>query len=271
LRTFFILVGFVLLIFEPLFSQNNGNWYSKHNNALNENFNLDADYKKNVLKIDPGKLILGGINLSYERILSRNTSINFRAKFHPLGFVERTIDGFSVNGNDFTFKLTNRPQFYHIGFDTEYRFYINKKNAARGFYIAPYLHYLNYTGKFESNYTSKVSDLPVNIDGNLKTTMNIWGIGTQAGIQWRINKRISIDWGVAGLGIDRYVFGVEVNFKNIANMVDKYSSDLQNVLGGASGFLARKLAFSVLDDQLSSSVPFWMLGWKSFLTVGIAF
>jgi hypothetical protein len=271
LRTCIILAGIFLVFSEPLFSQNHGNRYSLNNKTLNVDYRSEVDYKKNVLKIAPGKLILGGINLSYERIITSKTSLNFRVKFHPLGFVERSIDGFSVSGKDFKFKLTERPRFHHFGFDTEYRFYMNNKNTAKGFYVAPYLHYLNYAGKFESNYSSKIGDLPVDVNGSLKTTMNIWGIGVQTGVQWRINDRISIDWGFAGLGVDRYSFGVEVMSDNLESMVDKYSNDLQNVLGGESGFLARKLAFYILDDQLSSSVPFWMLGWKSFLTVGIAF
>lgn len=271
MRELFIFVGFILIFLNPIYSQNSEKRFSNEGSNQKAVFKLEPAYKKNLIKVDPGKLLLGGINLSYERVLTPKTSINFRAKFHPLGFVERSIDGFSISGADYTFKLTDKPLFQHIGFDTEYRFYINNRNNASGFYVAPYLHYLGYSGRFRSNYTSKIGDMPVDIVGNLKTTMDIWGVGAQIGVQWRINDRISIDWGFAGLGVDRYVFGVDVMSENIANVVNEYSDDLQDVLGGASGFLSRKLSFYILDNELSSSVPFWMVGWKSFLTVGIAF
>lgn len=271
MKKLLLLHGLIFCFVLPAISQNHE---SSHLNGYDSNemkYKLEPDSKKNTLKLDPVKLILGGINLSYERVLTRRTSINFRAKFHPLGFVERTIDGFSVSGSDYTFKITDRPRFHHLGFDAEYRFYVSNKYKTQGFYVAPYLRYLNYAGNMESNYTGAIGGSPVNIDGSIKTTLNSWGIGLQTGVQWRINNKISIDWGIAGLGIDRYVFGVNIMSPNIEDSVDKYMSDLQNMVGGVSGFLLRKLALKTIDNGLSSSVPFWLIGWKSFLTVGIAF
>jgi hypothetical protein len=271
MKKLLLLVLIVLVLIQTGFCGSRKKTVSNGNIVLKINNSLNSETPKNILKIDPGKLILGGINLSYERILTPGTSVNFRAKYHPLGFVERNIKGFKVSETDYSFELADRPAFYHFGLDAEYRFYIKNKYPGKGFYLAPYAHYLNYTGTFKSNYTSEFGDLPVSIDGSLKTSFGIWGIGLQLGAQWKISDRVSIDWGFVGLGIDRYNFEVAVNSGNLDNLVDKYSNDLQNVLGGVSGFLSRKLAFYALDNGLSSSVPFWMVGWKSFLTVGIAF
>jgi hypothetical protein len=227
--------------------------------------------QRNILKVEPTKLIIGGINLSYERLLTKSMSVNLRAKYHSLGFIERNIDGFEVSGDNYSFGLSERPRFYHWGIDAEYRFYIKNKKAGSGFYIAPYGRCFNYTGSIESLYSTTVLDKPVKIDGDLKTSIGALGAGVQLGAQWLIKDKVSIDWGFAGLGIDRYVFEVGVKSDNLNNTIDKYTTDLQNVLGEVSGFLTRKIAFNALDNELSSKVPFWMVGFKSSITVGIVF
>jgi len=271
LRTLFISLGLVLLFFEPLFSQKKGISFSGNNGVMKVKNYTETDYKKNLLKVDLVKLAFGGINLSYERVLTQRSAINFRAKYHSLGFIERSVDDFSTSGENYTFGLSDRPHFHAIGFDAEYRFYLKSKKAAQGFYIAPYTRYLNYSGAFESFYSGTVAGMPVNIDGDLKTSFNIWGGGVQLGIQWLVKDKVSIDWGFAGLGLDHYQFKVEVQSDYLSDEVDEYTRDLQDVMGGVSGFLAKKLIFNTLDNELSSKVPFWMVGWKSTLTVGIAF
>ncbi len=236
----------------------------------NQRFGIQKT-KMNILKVDPTKLALGGLNLSYERMLTRGMSVNIRAKYHSLGFIERSIDGFEVSGDNYSFGLSEGPRFHHWGIDAEYRFYIKNKKAGSGFYIAPYGRYSNYLGSIESLYSSTVLGKTVQIDGDLKTSFDIWGAGAQLGAQWLIKDKVSIDWGFAGLGIDRYVFEVGVKSDNLNNTIDKYTTDLRNVLGEVSGFLARKLAFNAIENELTSKVPFWMVGFKSSITVGILF
>jgi hypothetical protein len=271
LKKLLILVVPVLLFIGPAISQTHGNSYLCSPDSLKLNNNSGTGFKKNILKIDPGKLILGGINLSYERVITQWTSINVRAQYHSLGFIERWIGDFSTSGDNYTFGLSKKPDFYAIGFDAEYRLYLKNKKSVRRFYIAPYLRYQNYTGKFESLYTGTFLNKPVSIDGDLTTSFDIWGGGAQFGIQWIIKDKVSIDWGFAGLGADNYTFQVGVKSDNLNNAVDQYTSDLQNVMWGVNSFLAKKLAFYALENKLSSDVSFWMIGWKSFLTIGIAF
>jgi hypothetical protein len=170
LKKVFILVLLVLLFHEPAVSQIQGNNYLSNRPKRDFTFGSEAGFKKNILKIDPGKLIIGGISLSYERVLSPGASVNFRAQYHSPGFIERGIGDFSTTGDNYTFGLTRRPDFYALSFDAEYRFYLKKKRAARGFYVAPYARYMNYTAKFESLYTGTFANQPVSIDGNLKFT-----------------------------------------------------------------------------------------------------
>jgi hypothetical protein len=271
LKKLLALVALVLMLLEPAFSATFGNSYSGSNDRLKLNHRSEADFQKNILKIDPLKLVFGGVNLSYERLLTPSSSINIRAKYHSLGFIERWIGDFSTSGDNYAFRLTDHPHFQAIGVDAEYRFYIKNKKPAQGLYIAPYARYQNYTGKFESLYATSIANQPIFINSDLKTSFTIWGAGVQLGAQWLIKDKVSIDWGFAGLGIDRYSFKVSVSSDNLYDTVDEYTRDLRYVLGGVSNFLAKKVAFNALDNELSSKVPFWMIGWKSFLTVGIAF
>jgi hypothetical protein len=269
-----VIIVLICLLHTPIFSvfAQDLPFYKKMQPAEEEAKMSKVDkFHNNILKFNPGRLLLGSLNLSYERIVSKHQTVNVRIKYHPLGYIERSIDHFSASGDNYSFDLVDKPHFYHFGVDAEYRFYVKNKMVAHGFYLAPYARYFNTSGKLESRYTGSFSGDPVQIDGTLKTTFNVFGLGAQTGVQWLINDKVSIDWSFAGIGVDWYVFSVGVSSDNLKNTVDKYSSDLQNVLGGVSGFLSRKLAFSALDKELHSSVPFWMVGWKSSLTVGIVF
>ncbi|HNW51094.1 MAG TPA: DUF3575 domain-containing protein [Prolixibacteraceae bacterium] len=265
------LIGFVLILFisEGVNASERGN--EGIHRPLGVRSGLPDDMNRNILKMNPGKLLLGGINLSYERIITQKTTLNIRAKYHLMGFVERRIRDFSTSGENYSFGLTDKPHFYSLGIDAEYRYYLGKRKVAQGFYVAPYLRYQKVNGEFQSEYSTTVVDPSIRISGALNTSFKIWGGGGIMGYQWILNDWISIDWSFVGLGIDHYNFRVGVQSDNLYDVVDTYTQDLQKAMGSVSNFLAKRLAFNALDNELRSDVPFWMVGWKSSLTVGIAF
>lgn len=271
MKRLLFLAFLLLLFFKPAISVNPVDGELTGNYLLKSGNNTGAENRKNVLKIDPVKLILGGINLSYERVITHKTSINIRAKYHSLGFIERTIGDYSTSGDNYTFKLINKPDFYSFGVDAEYRFYLNRKNVSRGFYVAPYGRYLNYTAKFEGEYTGMISQKLTTINGEIKPTLTIKGVGAQIGVHWLLKNHVSIDWGIAGLELDRYNFGVSIKSDAINNALDQYASDLKNIVGGFNSFLVKKLTNIAIDRCLNPDVSFWMVGCKGFFTIGYSF
>lgn len=231
----------------------------------------ESNNQFNVLKINPLKLAFGDLNLSYERVLSQNRSVNVRLQYHPLGFVERWFDDWVGTGDDYTFALAERPAFHFAGVDAEYRFYFNKDKVAQGFYLAPYARYTNSGARFKTNYNTTENSSGEDLNVTLSAAFNTVGVGVQTGMHWLINDRISIDWGFAGLGADLQIFSTKLKSDNLGANIEQYTLDLQKVVSTENSYLSKKFFIDIVDVNRTYTQSYFLAGWKSSLTVGIAF
>jgi len=118
-------------------------------------FAFQANAQKNVVKFNPFPLILGTIELSYERVVTENSSLELDMGYTSITFNDDRYNGFSVG--------------------LQYRFYLQKKySAPKGWFAGPY-----------GSYSSTRFD-----DGDLQTTV-ISG-GAIIGYQWQLDP-IAID------------------------------------------------------------------------------
>jgi opacity protein-like surface antigen len=84
----------------------------------------------------------------------------------------------------------------------EYRFYVGKKGAPKGFYFAPMIrrYYFNIG-------TSAIYDnTNFNIDMNIKST----GLGLQLGAQFDISDNLSLDWYFLGSSVGSNQVEIEI-------------------------------------------------------------
>lgn len=112
----------------------------------------------NIIKINPISMAFGNINVSYERALSKSTSLQIGANYWY------RIFGEEVNG---------------IGVRAGYRFYVTNrvKSAPIGFYVGPQISYNALT------------------DPDSEDSVSAFGIGVMLGYQWVFRSGVSLDLG----------------------------------------------------------------------------
>jgi len=225
---------------------------------------------KNILKINPFKLGLGTINLSYERMITDYGSLNLRLRtsfWPPLG---NTLDGTEFGPASWEGRLNNIPSFNSILLDLEYRFYSKKKTGPQGFYAAPYLRYNHYNMRLDGQYTGMLCGTYRNeAQSSIKLNPNMAGIGVQLGAQWLIKNRVTIDWSFFGIGVD--LLTIKGNLES-----SDLRSDYPQMQQDANEFLAENRPFrngSVTNDgvKLNGKTRVIIPGIKTGFTIGYAF
>lgn len=209
--------------------------------------------RKNIVKLNLPNLAFGNITLNYERILSpRNTAVLNVGYIRP-----QSLSSFIADDS------WSEDKFSGITATAEYRFYSKKKGAPRGFYYAPYLRYANY----KLDYRGAIDENDTNVAGKVSAI----GLGAQIGVQWLIKDRISIDWGILGLAVQRYNFSSTftaantdeaINFKEVLDELQQQVDDSP---------LKNKLEFETGDDFLKTKMPFLFGGARAYFTLGYSF
>lgn len=146
---------------------------------------------KNIVKIN---LIGFSINGQYERLLGKRISISLSYKVLPSGkFLFR---GLIPVADPQARESLNNLVVSNSAITPELRFYVGKKGYGRGFYIAPFFRSANYTGSgIKIDFTlDNGQPSTFNMEGNFKS--NTYGL--MLGAQWKLGKRIWLDWQILG-------------------------------------------------------------------------
>jgi hypothetical protein len=151
-----------------------------------------ADNKENIIKINVPALFLKNISFQYERKLSAKNSFVIAVRFRPKSTIafqstlEKLIDQPAVRVD--LFKMGN------FGITPEYRFYLGKKTAPLGFYIAPFISYNHYNANVPVNYDSLTKQKTAVFTGS----QNTFTAGFQLGVQWKLSDKIYLDLWIVG-------------------------------------------------------------------------
>lgn len=92
-----------------------------------------ANAQSNAIKVNLLSPVVRTINLSYERAISENGSIQLGFFYTGAKVSDVKIDGF--------------------GLTPEYRFYLSSTPAPNGFYVAPFLRYINFKAEDQTDNT----------------------------------------------------------------------------------------------------------------------
>ena len=214
--------------------------------------------QQNAIKI--GLVDLLKINMSYERAINTNRSINVNFAFYR----PRSLPGFLVPDEIDDKSLKGR--FFAYAFIPEYRFYFSKKDAPRGFYLSTYLKY--------SNYSVKGSDIISGDLYNVKGSFYSLGLGAQLGAQWIISEAFTIDWYFLGVEFDRDVFAIKYStdsenpdFETVKNTIEKIYSGIP-ILGS---YLRKLTGISTGSNYIRAKVPLYLPDIRTGLSIGYAF
>ena len=236
------------------------------------NFQLLA--QKNVVKLNLPSLAVGNIYLSYERVLTDKKSVNVAVSFMPskgLMFSDLLSknNSTSVNSDDSGLKYEDIKM---SGFSVtpEFRFYTaRRKEAPRGFYVAPYIKYqmINFKGDYTKTYTNNDYPNGHTAHFNGKGNYGVMAAGVLLGYQWLIADRVSIDWSFFGLGLGNYKLKLTESSQDAGPNYYKSggSGDFQfdSVIGSPS--------YSTTPTSRTGSVSFFLPHLRSGLAIGFAF
>jgi hypothetical protein len=157
---------------------------------------ISSDQKKNIFKVNLTSLAFKNLSFQYERVVAQKTSVALGLSVMPktgLPFASTIKDQWG--GNADAARAIDQTELSNFSITPEVRFYLGKKQAPAGFYIAPFIRYNQL--KFDQIYNFAPSDNTLHT-ANIKGTLNNVGGGVLIGSQWNLGKSMTLDWWIAG-------------------------------------------------------------------------
>lgn len=245
----------------------------------------------NNIKLDVVPLALGKINLSYERVVNEHQSAQIKLGFLiPRSLPGSLYDVSEVEDYGGTASLQNKIKGFSVS--GEYRFYTgsSRKQALRGFYVAPYLKWNKYkietTANFEyeasqseyDDFTAEQqavavfngSGYDIDVAANFDAGFRQLGLGAMIGYQWLIADRVSIDWNFFGLGIDHTVFNVDISSEGIDVDYTKWGKEIEAEVNDFT-IVGDKVKVTVEEDNVNARAPFLLPNLRMGISIGVAF
>jgi hypothetical protein len=151
---------------------------------------------KNMGKINLSALAIKSIGLQYERQIGKHFTAALGYSNIPKSspafssFIQEQIDDESVNVKDFKIGTSI--------FTPEVRYYVSKKGAFHGFYLAPYARIGHYDLEGPVSYTTSTGfTRNAFFTGKLNTVTG----GLMIGSNFRLSDRVHLDWWILGASI----------------------------------------------------------------------
>lgn len=148
--------------------------------------------KLNVIKINLPALAFKNISLEYERAIGKRTSLAVNVHTIPFGKLPFQST-FSDIGNNSDVQY-DQFKLGSFGVVPQFRYYVGKRGALHGFYIAPFASYNNYKTNLPIKYTSGTTSKTGIFEGKLNTITG----GIQFGAQFSLGKNVVLDWWIFG-------------------------------------------------------------------------
>ncbi|HMT30905.1 MAG TPA: hypothetical protein PKD91_16660, partial [Bacteroidia bacterium] len=222
---------------------------------------------KNTIRFNLTNPIIFGdkaLVFGYERVLGPRQTISVN-----LG--QTSLPGFSladlnINNENIQLNKSSTDKGYNVSLD--YRFYLqklNKFNAPRGVYIAPYFSHNHF--QRENTWTLNTASF----DGNVTTDfqLNINTFGAELGYQFVFWKRVALDFVLFGPGVASY--GIKTKLDTNLDADDEAA-----LFEYINDFLAEKFpGYSVvIDDQefkKSGTAKTTSIGFRYMIHLGVRF
>lgn len=214
--------------------------------------------QQNTIKL--GLVDLFKINMSYERVVNSNQSLQLNYAFYrprnlPSFLVPDEINDKNLKGNFFGYSII-----------PEYRFYFSKDESPRGFYVSAYLKY--------SNYTVNGSDIVSGEIYKVKGSFSSFGVGAQLGVQWIISDAFTIDWYLFGVEMDRDALSIKYTSESADSDLIEVKNTIETIYNSIPfvGSTLKKLTgISTGNNYVKAKVPWFMPDIRAGFSIGYAF
>lgn len=223
----------------------------------------DSAQRKNVVKFDisSGILYNNAFNFTFERVIKKNQTLSLTLGSEQLPTLVPLF------GNEDSAMTTTRKTASGFKFGLDYRFYLAKENKYRGphgVYIGPYMAYHN----FKNDWNLSLKGNSGTQTGVANGKFQVFNIGFQAGYQFLINNRWSVDMSFIGASVSHYraKMGVTGNF-------DMEDTDIEQAILDKLIEKFPLLGDLMEDGQVdqSGTLNNWGLGVRYMAHVGYAF
>jgi Protein of unknown function (DUF3575) len=181
--------------------------------------------KNNIIKFNLTNVALKNYGLQYEHIVNHNQSFGIGFGISPnvsLPFKQTLLDQFG--GDEDAKRAIETTTFNKITVTPEYRFYLGKKGAPTGFYIAPFARYTHM--QIEQDYAFTPSNNVPHI-AHVKGQFDGIGGGILLGAQWALSRSLTLDWFIVG----PFAGSMNAKFHGTDDMSDMNAQDKANLKG----------------------------------------
>ncbi len=214
----------------------------------------------NIVSIGVPGLVIGNVNLGYERVVSEKTSLALHLGILIPREVPAYISDEFDDGGELLDEFDNK--LGGMSAALEYRLYTGDKGAPRGFYAAPFVRMNNYSFTIGTEYDQTSAEL--------KARLFSIGAGVQLGAQWLIDDKVSLDLYFLGLGVNNHTFSFELASNDPNADFQAFEGEIRADLA-EEPLLKGKVKVESGDDYVKASASTLSLGIRGGFTIGYAF
>ena len=148
----------------------------------------------NMIKLNLTSLPLKNFALQYERAVAKKITVAANVRFMPKGKLPFSKQIIKAVDDPETERQINNTRIGNFAVMPEVRFYLGKKGAFHGFYIAPYAAIASYSTDIEFQYDDNGTTSYIPLSGKVSTLTG----GVLFGAQWALGSKIYLDWWILG-------------------------------------------------------------------------
>ncbi len=154
----------------------------------------DSVSRKNMIKVNLPALALKNFSLQYERAIARKISIAATFRYMPDGKIPLKSTFQKIADDPEAERQIENLEVGNWAIMPEIRFYLGKKGAFHGFYLAPFASIANYNASLLFEYEDGGVPKTIPLNGSVNTFTG----GFMMGAQWRLAKGVYLDWWIFG-------------------------------------------------------------------------
>ncbi len=149
---------------------------------------------KNIIKVNLPALVFKNITVQYERQVARKITVAGTFRMMPKGSIPFKKTIIKLADDVETERQLNNLKIGNMAFMPEVRFYLGKKGAFRGFYLAPFASIAKYDANLLLEYDDNGETKTIPMAGSV----NAFTGGLMLGAQWKLSKVLYLDWWILG-------------------------------------------------------------------------
>lgn len=226
---------------------------------------VDAD-GKNLVKWNVAAVALKNYSFQFERAVGKKIAVALGVRYSPKSKAPFASTIEDLVDDEETWEMIRDFKTENFALTPEVRFYMGK-GVFRGFYVAPYVRYSNYSVDVPLNFTveyagqTRTAVIPLNGDINALTG------GLLFGAQWKLSKLVYLDWWI--LGVNYGSSSGNISGKRTLNPIEQ--EVLREKLSGLEDLPVVKTKVTVDDEGVDVDFDGPLAGARAGLSIGFRF